>query len=65
MKFLDLAKVYIRSGSGGGGCISFRKEKFIEFGGKVVAPMVKRITPDAQQKSIVSMDDIEALAGAL
>jgi GTP-binding protein len=33
MKFLDLAKVYIRSGSGGGGCISFRKEKFIEFGG--------------------------------
>tara|TARA_R110000850_G_scaffold3844_1_gene17928 strand:+ start:1262 stop:2296 length:1035 start_codon:yes stop_codon:yes gene_type:complete len=33
MKFLDLAKVYIRSGAGGGGCISFRKEKFIEFGG--------------------------------
>jgi len=33
MKFLDLAKVYIRSGSGGGGCISFRREKFIEYGG--------------------------------
>ncbi len=33
MKFLDLAKVYIRSGSGGGGCISFRREKFVEFGG--------------------------------
>ncbi len=33
MKFLDLAKVYIRSGSGGGGCVSFRREKFIEFGG--------------------------------
>jgi len=33
MKFLDLAKIHIRSGSGGGGCISFRKEKFIEFGG--------------------------------
>src|SRR6056297_1770923 len=33
MKFLDLAKVYIRSGSGGGGCISFRREKYIEFGG--------------------------------
>ncbi|MEH6645737.1 GTPase ObgE [Sulfitobacter sp.] len=33
MKFLDLAKVYIRSGAGGGGCISFRREKYIEFGG--------------------------------
>ena len=33
MKFLDLAKVFIRSGSGGGGAVSFRREKFIEFGG--------------------------------
>ncbi len=33
MKFLDLAKVQIRSGSGGAGCVSFRREKFIEFGG--------------------------------
>ena len=33
MKFLDLAKVHIRSGSGGNGCISFRREKFIEYGG--------------------------------
>ncbi|GGH18089.1 GTP-binding protein [Cribrihabitans marinus] len=33
MKFLDLAKVYIRSGGGGNGCISFRREKYIEFGG--------------------------------
>ena len=33
MKFLDLAKVYIRSGGGGSGCVSFRREKFIEFGG--------------------------------
>jgi GTP-binding protein len=33
MKFLDLAKVYIRSGSGGSGCVSFRREKFVEFGG--------------------------------
>ncbi|MPL74807.1 GTPase Obg/CgtA [bioreactor metagenome] len=33
MKFLDLAKVYIRSGAGGGGSVSFRREKFIEFGG--------------------------------
>ncbi|MDN5929338.1 MAG: GTPase ObgE, partial [Hyphomicrobiales bacterium] len=33
MKFLDQAKVYIRSGDGGGGSMSFRREKFIEFGG--------------------------------
>jgi len=33
MKFLDLCKVYIRSGSGGGGAVSFRREKYIEFGG--------------------------------
>lgn len=39
--------------------------EFIEFGGKVVAPMVKRIAPDTSQKSVVSMDDIEALAKAL
>lgn len=33
MKFLDLAKVHIRSGGGGAGAVSFRREKFIEFGG--------------------------------
>jgi GTP-binding protein len=33
VKFLDQAKVYIRSGNGGAGCVSFRREKFIEFGG--------------------------------
>ncbi len=33
MKFLDRAKVYVRSGDGGNGCVSFRREKFIEFGG--------------------------------
>jgi GTP-binding protein len=33
MKFLDYAKVHLRSGSGGAGCVSFRREKFIEFGG--------------------------------
>ena len=33
MKFLDEAKVYVRSGDGGNGCVSFRREKFIEFGG--------------------------------
>jgi GTP-binding protein len=33
MKFLDSAKVYIRAGDGGAGAVSFRREKFIEFGG--------------------------------
>jgi len=33
MKFLDQAKIYIRSGDGGAGSVSFHREKFIEFGG--------------------------------
>ena len=33
MKFLDLARVTIRSGAGGSGCVSFRREKYIEYGG--------------------------------
>ena len=33
MKFLDVAKVQIASGKGGNGCVAFRREKFIEFGG--------------------------------
>jgi len=33
MKFLDHAKVHIQSGKGGNGCLSFRREKYIEFGG--------------------------------
>ncbi len=33
MKFLDQAKIYIASGKGGNGCVSFRREKYIEFGG--------------------------------
>ncbi len=33
MKFLDTAKIYVASGSGGNGCVGFRREKFIEFGG--------------------------------
>ena len=33
MKFLDQAKIYIRSGNGGAGAVSFRREKFIEYGG--------------------------------
>ena len=33
MKFLDQAKVFIASGNGGSGVISFRREKYVEFGG--------------------------------
>lgn len=33
MKFLDQCKIYLRSGAGGDGCCSFRREKFIEYGG--------------------------------
>jgi [acyl-carrier-protein] S-malonyltransferase len=40
-------------------------EHFVEFGGKVLGPMVKRIAPDAMPLSVVSMDDIEALAKSL
>jgi len=33
MKFLDEAKVYVKAGDGGAGCVSFRREKYVEFGG--------------------------------
>ena len=33
MKFLDQAKIYIASGKGGGGCVSFRREKYVPSGG--------------------------------
>jgi GTP-binding protein len=33
MKFLDQAKIFIKSGNGGGGCVSFRREKYIAYGG--------------------------------
>lgn len=33
MKFLDEAKIFIKSGDGGNGCVSFRREKFVEYGG--------------------------------
>lgn len=35
--------------------------EFVEFGGKVLGPMIKRINPDVATRSVVSMDDIEAL----
>ncbi len=38
---------------------------FVEFGGKVLGPMVKRTAPDATVTSVISMDDIEALLGRI
>jgi [acyl-carrier-protein] S-malonyltransferase len=38
---------------------------FVEFGGKVLGPMVKRIAPDASVTSVVTPDDIDALVGEL
>lgn len=40
-------------------------ERFVEFGGKVLTPMIKRITPEVEATSVVTMDDIETLAKAL
>ena len=37
-------------------------ERFVEFGGKVLSPMVKRIVPDVDASSVITMDDVEALA---
>lgn len=39
--------------------------EFVEFGGKVVGPMVKRTVPDAVVKSVITMDDVEALLGQI
>ncbi|MEO9132438.1 MAG: ACP S-malonyltransferase [Sphingomonas sp.] len=40
-------------------------ERFVEFGGKVLAPMVRRIAPDVEAVSVISMDDIEGLTKSL
>ena len=40
-------------------------EHFVEFGGKVLTPMVKRIAPDVEATSVVTMADVEALVKAL
>jgi [acyl-carrier-protein] S-malonyltransferase len=40
-------------------------EEFVELGGKVLGPMVKRIAPDAKVTSVVTIEDIEALAKEL
>ena len=39
--------------------------EFVEFGGKVLGPMIKRINPDVATRSVVTMNDIEALVGDL
>jgi [acyl-carrier-protein] S-malonyltransferase len=40
-------------------------DEFVEFGGKVLGPMVKRIAPDAEVTSVLTMDDIDALVRAI
>ena len=40
-------------------------DRFVEFGGKVLAPMVKRIAPDVETTSVITMDDLESLAKGL
>lgn len=42
--------------------VAFGADEFIEIGGKVLTPMIGRIAPDAKTTSLLSMDDIEALA---
>ncbi len=39
--------------------------QYMEFGGKVLGPMVKRISPDATVTSIITMNDIEAVLAAV
>src|SRR6267154_672329 len=53
MKFLDEAKVYIRSGDGGNGCVAFRREKFIEFAGPRGTNGMGKDRHGANGKSIV------------
>ena len=38
MKFLDQAKIFVEAGYGGSGSASFRREKFVEYGGQLVLP---------------------------
>ena len=38
MKFLDQVKIYIKAGNGGDGSPSFRREKYVEYGGETVVP---------------------------
>jgi [acyl-carrier-protein] S-malonyltransferase len=40
-------------------------DDFVELGGKVLGPMVKRIAPDAKVTSVITIEDIEAIAKEL
>jgi GTP-binding protein len=44
MKFLDEAKVFLKSGDGGNGVIAFRRERFIEYGGPMAAMAARAAT---------------------
>ena len=50
MKFLDLAKVYIKSGAGGNGCISFRREAHTEYGGPDRGEPTGRVAKEGARK---------------
>jgi len=43
MKFLDQAKIFVKAGDGGSGSASFRREKFVEFGGPMVEMVVMAV----------------------
>ena len=44
MKFLDQAKIYLKSGDGGNGAVGFRREKNVEYGGPDVVMVVVALT---------------------
>ena len=54
MKFLDVAKVYVQSGNGGNGCVAFRREKFIDYGGPGAA-MAARAATSGPRPSTISI----------
>ena len=59
MKFKDKVVLVTGGASGLGGATA---KRVVELGGKVLGPMVKRIAPDAKVTSVVTIEDIEALA---
>ena len=54
MKFLDQAKIYIRSGDGGNGCVAFRREKYIEFGGPFGGDGGKVLSREGQEIAVLA-----------
>ena len=53
MKFLDQAKIYLKSGDGGRGCVSFRREKYIEFGEKHIILILRFINIKSYLRNIL------------